>query len=604
MLYPVLTQTRSLLDLNGIWNFCLGEGIIEPNYSDSEVSLKESLCINVPGSYNDVLLNKEIRNHVGWVWYQRTFSVPKSLENERIVLRFASVTHRAVVYLNGKQICRHDGGFTPFEVELEYNDLKPINDIRIAVRNIVDYGTLPVGTLIEQNQDNEEKGYKNNANFDFFNYCGIHRPVKIYSTPHSYIEDISTVTSFDKEVGYIEYSIKSVGDINLKTVVHLFDENQQCISKAFGNNGKLQINDVILWEPLNSYLYEMVVSLNDGDQIIDEYRLPVGIRSVEVKKGQFLINDKPFYFKGFGKHEDVFASGRGLNEPVNVLDFNLMKWMGANSFRTAHYPYSEEIMRLADREGIVVIDETPAVGLTVNFSATMGTSAIKRDSYEILETKEAHAQVIKELINRDKNHACVVMWSLANEPASDEVGAYEYFEPLVNLAKAHDPQKRPVTIVLYMMATPKKDYVAELCDVLAINRYYGWYVFGGDLKTAQKALDNELHEWAERCPDKPIIMTEYGADTVLGMRDILGTMFSEDYQVDFYNANHEIMDLHKNVVGEQPWNFSDFETTEGMIRVQGNKKGIFTRDRKPKSIAYELKKRWEAIPNYYYKKEE
>lgn len=115
----------------------------------------------------------------------------------------------------------------------------------------------------------------------------------------------------------------------------------------------------------------MKISLIDDNKVIDTYTEEFGIRSVQVTNGKFLINNKPFYFKGFGKHEDSYVNGRGLNEAVNIKDFNLMKWIGANSFRTSHYPYSEEIMRLADREGIVVIDEVPAVGLHLNFMATL-----------------------------------------------------------------------------------------------------------------------------------------------------------------------------------------------------------------------------------------
>ena len=118
-----------------------------------------------------------------------------------------------------------------------------------------------------------------------------------------------------------------------------------------------------MWQPLDAYLYTAKVEGLKGGETVDVYEEPFGVRKVEVKNGKFLINGEPFYFKGFGKHEDTYVNGRGLNEAYNVLDINLMKQMGANSFRTSHYPYSEEMMRLCDREGIVVIDETPAVGL-------------------------------------------------------------------------------------------------------------------------------------------------------------------------------------------------------------------------------------------------
>ena len=278
-----------------------------------------------------------------------------------------------------------------------------------------------------------------------------------------------------------------------------------------------------------------------------------------------------------------------------------MKWIGANSFRTAHYPYSEEIMRLADREGIVVIDETPAVGVHLNFMATMMAGAEKRDTWKEIQTFEHHKDIIRELVARDKNHPCVVMWSVANEPASDEKGAYEYFKPLVELTRELDPQKRPVTVVTYLMSTPDRCQIAELLDVLCLNRYYGWYSQGGDLEEAKMYLNAELEGWNKRCPNKPIMFTEYGADTVCGMRDTTSVMFTEEYQVEYLEANHEVVDKFPNFIGEQVWNFADFATSQGIIRVQGNKKGVFTRERKPKMAAHYLRNRWHNIPDFGYK---
>lgn len=181
-----------------------------------------------------------------------------------------------------------------------------------------------------------------------------------------------------------------------------------------------------------------------------------------------------------------------------------MRWIGANSFRTAHYPYSEEMMRFADREGFVVIDETPAVGLHVNFMVMLNGGTSSRNTWEELTTFEHHQEVIKELVARDKNHPCVVMWNVANEPASEEEGADAYFKPLIELFRQLDPQKRPVTLVTHLGSTPDKDKIAELIDVLTFNRYYGWYIDGGDLLSAKAKLRNELQQWqndalANRC---------------------------------------------------------------------------------------------------------
>ncbi|MBQ6820692.1 MAG: beta-glucuronidase [Clostridium sp.] len=600
MLYPIVTETRSILDLSGVWNFKLDKG---NGFKDEWFKgiLNDTIQMAVPSSYNDLVESEEVRDHIGWVWYQRSFIVPKTMMSERIVLRFGSATHEANVYINGKLLMTHKGGFTPFEAEINELLVAGENILTVAVNNIIDETTLPVG-MVKEVEVNGEKVVKNYVNFDFFNYAGIHRPVKIYTTPRDYVKDVVIVTDFKGTDGYVNYEVNTVGEGEVK--VSVIDEENKVIATSVGAKGTIDIKNVHLWEPMNAYLYKLKIDLANGEEIIDTYYEEFGVRTVEVKDGKFLINNKPFYFKGFGKHEDSYINGRGMNEAVNVKDFNLMKWIGANSFRTSHYPYSEEIMRLADREGIVVIDETPAVGLHLNFMATGAIfgGGVKRDTWKEIGTREAHELILRELIERDKNHPCVVMWSVANEPDSDSVGAKEYFEPLIKLTKELDPQKRPATVVTYLMSTPDKCQVGDIVDVLCLNRYYGWYVAGGDLEEAKRLLEAELKGWEERCPNTPIMFTEYGADTVAGMHDTVPVMFTEEYQVEYYKANHEVVDKFKNFVGEQTWNFADFATSQGIIRVQGNKKGVFTRERKPKMIAHELRKRWTNIPNFGYKK--
>lgn len=598
MLYPITTETRGQIDLNGIWNFKVdhGTGFKEKWY---EKQLEKPMAMAVPASYNDLVVTRKLRNHIGWVWYEREFSVPNYMRNERLVLRFGSATHVAKVYLNGKLVVEHKGGFTPFEVEI--NDLIEAgrNRLTVAVNNIVDESTLPMGDYSETEVEGVGKVVRNIPNFDFFNYAGIHRPVKIYTTPKNYIRDITVVPDIKSENGIVNFQIdkEGLGDV----IVSVLDQDGNEVTHAKGVQGRMVIKNPKLWEPLNAYLYTLQVKLINNGEIIDVYHLPFGIRTVEVKDGQFLINNKPFYFKGFGKHEDTIINGRGFNEAANVMDFNLMKWIGANSFRTSHYPYSEEIMRLADREGIVVIDETPAVGVHLNFSAAQPIRQEKRMTFKEIKTFEHHKEVIKEMIARDKNHPSVVMWSVANEPASEEEESYEYFKPLVELTKNLDPQKRPVTIVTHMMATPNVDRVAELVDVIALNRYYGWYVNGGELEVAKVNLRKELEGWHKRCPGKPIMFTEYGADTVAGLHDVDAVMFTEEYQIEYYEANHEVIDEIPYFIGEHVWNFADFETSQGILRVQGNKKGIFTRNRKPKAVAFYLRNRWRNIPDFGYK---
>lgn len=577
MLYPLQTKTRDLIDLSGIWKF---------NFENE----KEEM-IAVPGSFNDQVVGHDKKNYVGNLIYQKDFLIKEEMLLNEIFLRFGSVTHVAKVYINNELVGTHKGGFTPFEFNINKYVKEGENRLKVIVSNKLDYTSLPVG-----NYSNENGQEKVDENFDFFNYAGIHRPVKLWIKPKRHIDDIVITYEVNKNNAKVSFDVKTNVE-NPKLKISILDEKNTVVSM----DGVIE--NVRLWEPLNAYLYKAKVELlsNDG-KVIDEYTEEFGIRTVEVRDNKFLINGKSFYFKGFGRHEDSYIHGRGLDEVLNVSDINRMKWLGANSFRTSHYPYSEEMMRLADREGFVVIDETTAVGLMANFGFDLIGTTEKKNTWEKINTKEAHEQVIRELIDRDKNYACVVMWSIANEPSTAEKGAYEYFEPLFKLARKLDKQKRPCTFANIMLAPVNKCLASSLCDVLCLNRYYGWYVNLGDLKVAREKMLEELNLWHEKYPNKPIMFTEYGVDTIAGIHDIDEmTPFSEEFQIEYYKMNEEVFDSLPYFIGEQTWNYADFQTKYGLFRVQGNKKGIFTRERNPKSIAKHLKNRWTMIPNFGYK---
>ena len=600
MLYPVLNSKRKRYSLDGIWNFKQGE--YAPGV-DARLSAEELMV--VPSSFNDVAVDSEKRYFIGDSWYERTFAVPSFEPDEELVLRFGSVTHQAKVYVNGQLLGEHVGGFTPFEVRIP-EELTNRNELLISVcaNNILDHTTLPVGNYSEEVLPDGSVKKKVVENFDFFNYAGIQRPVQLLVLPKARIEDIVVTYDVHENDATVKVAVEHTATGGTAKVT-LLDENGEVVAKGEAGS-ELEIANVRRWEVLDAYLYTAKVELFAGEELVDEYEELFGARTIRVENGQFLVNDKPVYFKGFGKHEDSYVNGRGFNEALNLMDLNLMKSIGANSFRTSHYPYSEEMMRLSDRMGFLVIDEVPAVGLFANFTAALdlvggGKNSLK--TWEFYETMENHKLVLRELVARDKNHACVVLWSVANEPDGAGEGADKYFEPLVKYVKELDPQKRPTTVVNIMMATPEQDLISPLIDVLCLNRYYGWYLNHGDIEGARVGLRKELKEWQEKYPDKPIIMTEYGADTLPGYHSNWDVPYTEKYQERFHQMSHEVFDELENFVGEHVWNFADFETNSyALIRIQGNHKGLFTRDRNPKSIVKLFRNRWNAIPDYNYKK--
>ncbi len=600
-----MTPSRFVSDLSGSWDFKKFDDVL-PAEEWAKAPLQDAMNMPVPSSYNDLTEDAKLRDYAGWVMYERDLAVPKVLKNERVMLRFDAVTHEANIYLNGELIGSHKGGFLPFEIDVTDKLTGGEDRLSVAVSNIIDYTTLPVGGKADMMgglmgtgpaEIDDHAPRRNNPNFDFFNYSGITRPVRLYTTPkEAYIEDIVLTSEVNDKDAVINYAVKVSG--SGECTVTVTDADGKVVAEGTGLNGSLNVKDVQLWQPGEGYMYDVNVKFGD-----DEYTEPFGIRTVKVDGTQFLINGRPFYFKGYGKHEDTFPNGRGINLPMNTKDISIMKWQGANSFRTSHYPYSEEMMRLCDREGIVVIDETTAVGVNLEFGGGanfQGQKVRTFDKEHGVQTQEHHKDVIRDLISRDKNHACVVMWSIANEPDSYNEGAYDYFKPLYDLARELDPQDRPCTLISVQSAPPDKDVSAELSDVICLNRYYGWYFGAPDLEQSEQALRKEMDFWQKL--GKPVVFTEYGADTVMGLHDTTPVMYTEEYQVNYYRMNNRVFDDYECVTGEQVWNFADFATSQSLLRVQGNKKGIFTRDRKPKLAAHYFKERWHQIPDFDYQK--
>jgi beta-glucuronidase len=590
LLRPLDTPTREARRLDGIWHFTTdGAGAGRPG-GWWRTALPGARGMPVPGSFNDVLVDPQVHDHVGDVWYQRTVFVPRGWAGQRVVLRFDAATHRAVAWVGDTCVGAHEGGYTPFEVDVT-QFVVPGEESRltVVVNNELTWESIPPG-IVEVLPDGTRRQRQYH---DFFNYAGLHRSVWLYTTPHSHITDLTVVTDIVAGSGVVRYTVVAT-DVGAATVrVRLRDAEGAEVAAADGARGDLRVTSPELWRPGRGYLYDLEAELVQGGVVVDRYTLPVGIRTVRVEGTRFLINGEPFTFRGFGKHEDLNVHGRGHDDAAMVHDFALLSWIGANSFRTSHYPYAEEVLEQADRLGIVVIDETAAVGLNLGVGGGMflgGPRTTYSEETISAATQLVHRRAIEELIERDKNHPCVVLWSLANEPESHTEAGRAYFEPLFAAARAADPS-RPVGFVNMMFALPDTCTVTELADVVMLNRYYGWYVEPGDLDAAERGLEAELQGWARR-HGKPIIVTEYGADTIAGLHTTDAGLWSEEYQVALLETYHRVFDRTEAVVGEHVWNFADFATGPSFLRVDGNKKGVFTRDRRPKMAAHELRRRW------------
>ncbi len=586
-LFPQQNETRNLLDLSGIWKFKTDpENIgVQERWFDG---LQDNRSIAVPGCWNEQFT--DIRNYLGLSWYETETFVPRSWKGERIFVRVGSAIYASKVWINGQLVGAHEGGNLPFAFDIsDYVKWNQKNRITISVENELKSDRVPTGKV--------PGGFIRNfpeTNYDFFPYAGINRPVWIYSVPQTNIEDLTITTDFKSDVGIVNLKIQTSGD-SVSGEVRLFG-NGENIETSFKTKNRiatlsLEIPKVRLWNTEDPFLYNLKLSLIDGGEVVDCYTTTVGVRTISVEGSQVLLNGEPIFLKGFGKHIDFPIFGRATANPVMVKDFELMKWTGANSFRTSHYPYDEAYLQMADREGFLIINETPAVGLYFH-----------GDEEQLTTRQKLSKQYIRELITRDKNHPSVIMWCVANEPFPEKLqmgrevslaennnqNAGELLAELTGYAKELDPSR---LVTFTGVAGGPTEWLA-CCDVVSINRYWGWYTHPGDLASGVKMLSTELDSIHDTF-GKPVILAEFGADTISGFHGVDAEMFSEEFQVEFLREYLDVMDSKDYVVGAHVWNFADFKTGQGIIRVGGkNLKGVFTRDREPKMAAHYLRARW------------
>jgi len=589
-LFPQQNEFRNVQNISGIWKF-QKDSLAVGETENWQNGLLKSCDIAVPGSWNEQFTDS--RDYLGLAWYEKDVFLPDSWKGQKIYIRVGSANYAAKVYVNGKQVGQHEGGHLPFAFNIS-SDIKwnELNRISIQIENILKPSRVPTGGLVSGGFFQSFPS----ANFDFFPYAGLNRDVWLYTLqPNANIQDITLNTGFENTTGSVHVKVNVEGKAS-GGKVSISGNNQKYESEFELKNGvaemDVKIPNVRLWSTEDPFLYKVEVSIRNSKKVVDSYKLETGVRTFTATDKQLLLNGKPIFLKGFGKHEDFPIFGKGTALPVMVKDNSLLKWVGANSYRTSHYPYDEEYMNMADRNGILIIDEIPAVGLY-----------FQGDPEELKARQVMCKQYIHELIARDKNHPSVVMWNVANEPTPPNLSissmspsnvkkvdpqSVALFTELFDLVKELDPGR--LRTLVGVMGGPV-EWLA-LADVVCINRYWGWYTNPGDIKTGAKMLSTELDDLYSKLK-KPIIIAEFGADTYPGMHADQSEMFTEEYQRDFIKAYLDVADSKDFVAGMHVWAFADFKTGQGTIRFGGmNYKGVFTRDRKPKTAAHYLRKRW------------
>jgi beta-glucuronidase len=542
-----------------------------------------------PGSINEQLAERGYRDFTGPAWLQYEFEVPKHFANKRLFLRFGSLDLSASVYLNGQLLGHHSQPYLPALFDVSKHVLE--NDMqRITI--CLD-GKLPQnhplpGISVENYSD---EGRPRDevfppVRYDFFPFIGVHRSPQLLAVPHDAMQAVWCEGDLRAD-GTAFLRLGGLPASPSKVRISVFDKTSQLLKEQLidvdaDGCAEIPVANAKLWSCKTPNLYQVKISRFENDIEIDCYTQAAGFRHVNVEGKRLLLNGEPIQFKGFGMHEDFPVLGKAHNDAVAVKSFEMLRWLGANSFRTSHYPYAEEVLDMADARGVLVISELASVNLDFR----------KVDQTTITQ----HCQSVQEQIQRDRGHASVIAWSLTNEPGYLSEKEYlqhssAYFSELFSFARRCDPH-RPLTAA-NIDRHGLDDPILALSDFISINRYYGWYSMPAQLDRAEKTLRDELNQ-LELCFAKPILITEFGADAVAGMHATSDQLFTEEFQAHFIETYWRVISEHPACIGGHVWNFADFRTAQHHRRVVMNHKGVFTRVRDPKMAAWVLKRLWSS----------
>lgn len=589
VLRPVSNDLRDFISLNGLWGFAAdpqgdGESRGYPH------GFTPDAMVAVPGSINEQLAERGLRDYNGAAWLTWRGQVPLRFSDQSLRLRFGSADLRADVWLNGELLGRNDMPFLPFDYEVT---LAPGAWFTVVVRldgRLDHEHPLPgvkAADYISEGRPREE--IYPAVRYDFFPFLGLHRGVLLCAVPANGLCAVHVTTDFEPNSGLGHLHLKvDAGSPDHQLRARLTDADGATVAQVVEPTAReldLELPNAKPWAPGSPVLYMLQVELieKESQTVIDRYPVQVGFRRVRVQGLQLCLNGEPLQLRGFGMHEDFPVIGKGECAALRVKDFELLRWIGANSFRTSHYAYAEETLDEADRRGVLVISEVASVNLDFRRATE--------------QTLERHCQLVSSQMMRDRSHACVIAWSLTNEPGYLSEPEYvklsgAYFKRLFEHARRQDTS-RPLTAAS-IDRHGMQDPLFQFCDFISLNRYNGWYDMPGQLQRAREYLLEDLKQIVDLF-HKPILLTEFGADAIPGMHSTADQLFSEEYQADFIEMYWRVIESTAGCIGGHVWNFADFRTAQHHRRVQFNHKGVFTRVRDPKMAAWRIRGMWRAL---------
>jgi len=583
----ISVQQRNITSLNGAWKYILDQyengyynyryepmdqQAFNPRSAEAifydyhptdktdrvEYDFDKSEELQVPGSWN--YQDDKLFYYEGTIWYRKKFDYTLSSSN-RLFLYFGAINYEAHIYLNGKKLGMHVGGFTPFNFEITSMLKEKDNSLVIKVDNKRKREGVPT------------------LNTDWFNYGGITRDVLLIEVSSTFVRDYRiqlAKNSLSKVEGYVNLDgANRKGKVTVE--IPELKINQQFTIDSNGHAPiSFTLNNAILWSPENPKLYE--VKIRFGESVITD---KIGFRSIETKGSDLLLNGKPIFLRGISIHEENGSRGdRAWSIEDAQMILSRAKELNCNFVRLAHYPHNENMIRVAEQLGLLVWSEIP-VYWTIDWN--------NKSTYRNAENQ------LKDMITRDMNRANIIVWSVANEtPVSD--ARTRFLTSLIDKTRELD-NTRLVSAALEkhtLSNTPPhfavEDPFAQYVDILSINQYMGWY--DGLPEKCSRS------EWTIKF-NKPLIISEFGGGAKYGYHADKDTRWSEEFQEELYIQNIKMLEKIPQLRGMTPWILNDFRSPRRLlpgIQDGWNRKGLF-------SEKGEKKKAFYILQEYYSKKQ-
>src|SRR5579872_4288733 len=513
-----------------------------------EYNFDASPTLDVPGDWNSQ--RQDLFFYEGTIWYKRSFDYAAK-PGRRLILYFGAANYEAIVYLNGEKLGTHTGGFTPFAFEVTGKVKPKDNFVVVKVDNKRHRDGVPT------------------VNTDWWNYGGLTRDVSLVEVPETYIEDYF-VQLQKGSPNIVAGWVKLNGARSPQRVTVSIPEAGATVTVTTDARGYGALRfpaKLSLWSPENPKLYDVEIAA-ESDTVHDQ----IGFRTIETHGTEILLNGKPIFLRGVSVHEEApFRAGRAFSVEDTHILLTWAKDMGCNFVRLAHYPHNENMLREADRMGLLVWSESP-VYWTID--------------WENPATFANASNQVAESVSRDRNRASIVLWSVANEtPVSPPRTAF--LTKLVEQIRTADPTRLLTAAMEHhseratATANPVviDDPLGAVLDVLGCNEYIGWY----------DGLPEKIERttWSSKY-DKPLVMSEFGADALYGLHGEASARFTEEYQEDAFRRQTRMLSRIPILRGTTPWVLMDFRSPrrslpgiqdwfnrKGLVSLRGEKKKAY-----------------------------